>query len=630
MWNILRRLKRDEGGNVFILFGATAIPLLLFMGGAVDLARYARYKTDLSNVIDSAALALARQGEDYTQSQAKQFVSDYVSGFNVSDNYFSVKSLDVEKTDTGYVVSADAAMRTMFLPLGKIDTIGADIMAEVVHASNQVELALVLDNTGSMNCGETVSGYCIGNWSNPGSSSRIEGLKTAAHSLVDTLMTDADFVKIAVVPFEGAVNIKNASLDYSWLDWEDTPQATFNAVNFDELTTEDCSSSLLDRTRDFAGLHWLPSLPSVASLDMLPGMGFLAGVADFVSFGNLSDSGAFGGLLAWRGGGWGGGGGGGDGGGGGGGGCTTTTQQVSHKWLFDQLNDNDSSVEWAGCVEMRAEPYDILDTTPASASPDTLFVPFFWPDEPDNDNDNGDTYPNNYLEDITSDDGEDAQRYVNKYLSENVDWQWNKKDTTFPYESGPNYGCPRPILPLTNDKSAVEDAIDDMVAYYAMGTYIPTGLVWGWHALSSNAPLTEGVGPSDPDYDTTVKALVLLTDGENAVIDRNNHNYSNYSGYNYTGTEVDGHYRLGSRNASAAQAQLDTKTRTLCTNVKNAGIRLYTITFGDIPNAARTLMRNCASTDNGETLYYHAPSNEELQNVFHSIGEDLSDIHLSM
>jgi hypothetical protein len=41
-------------------------------------------------------------------------------------------------------------------------------------------------------------------------------------------------------------------------------------------------------------------------------------------------------------------------------------------------------------------------------------------------------------------------------------------------------------------------------------------------------------------------------------------------------------------------------------------------------------MRNCATVDDGETLYYHAPSNSELQNVFHSIGEDLSEIHLAM
>jgi hypothetical protein len=75
---------------------------------------------------------------------------------------------------------------------------------------------------------------------------------------------------------------------------------------------------------------------------------------------------------------------------------------------------------------------------------------------------------------------------------------------------------------------------------------------------------------------------------------------------------------------------MNTNTSTLCSNVKTAGIRLYTITFGDIPQSARTLMQNCASVDKGETLYYHAPSNSELQNIFNSIGKDLSEIHLAM
>ena len=569
--DVWRRLRRNEDGNVFVLFGATAIPLLLLMGGAVDFARYTRYKADLSNAVDAAALALARKGEDYSEQQATDFVENYVAGFGVGDKYFTISSFVVDKTANGFTVTVDASMRTMFLPLGNVAKIDADILAEVVHSSNQVELALVLDNTGSMNCGASVSGSCTGNWQHPGSSSRIAGLKRAASTLVDTLMTDEGFIKIAVVPFEGAVNIKNSSLDYAWLDWQDTPRAKYDGVNFDDVeyeveAGEECTWVGHGRRR--------------------------RQVCETV--------------------------------------YDTVSQEVSHKWLFDQLHDDDSNVEWAGCVEMRAEPYDVLDTTPDQSSPDTLFVPFFWPDEPDSDNDNGDWYSNDYLDDATNDNGESAQRHTNKYLPENIDWHGGAKDTSFPYESGPNYGCPRPVLPLTDDRDAVEAALDDMIAYPAMGTFIPTGLVWGWHALTPNAPLTEGIGPGDENYDRTVKALVLLTDGENSVTGTSNHNHSIFSGYNYTGTEVDGHYRLGSRNASAAEAQLNTRTRTLCTSIKSAGIRLYTITFGDIPNAARTLMRNCATDDNGETLYYHAPSNSELEDVFRSIGEDLSEIHLSM
>jgi hypothetical protein len=43
------------------------------------------------------------------------------------------------------------------------------------------------------------------------------------------------------------------------------------------------------------------------------------------------------------------------------------------------------------------------------------------------------------------------------------------------------------------------------------------------------------------------------------------------------------------------------------------------------------LMRNCASlNDDGEPLYYHAPTTGTLQGIFEAIGKDLGEIDLSM
>ena len=587
---LLHNLARNQRGNVAVLFAILVVPLILALGGATDIARFTRYKMELSNAVDAASLALARRGEDYSEDQAKNFVENYVAGFSLEDSQFTIDDFHVAKKDNGFLVTADASMHTIFLPLGRftkggssISEMGMNIVAQVVHSSNRVELALVLDNTGSMNCGATVSGSCTVNWSSPGSSSRIAGLKNAAGKLVDTLMTaeatSSGFIKVAVVPFEGVVNIKNSSLNYSWLDWNDIPKAKFNGKNFNDYNLDTSNDSCTTTSGgghwawSYSGWRWVTDPPTTT--------------------------------------------------------CTATNEHVGHKWLFDQMHANDSNVSWAGCVEMRASPYDLTDTPPDASNPDTLWVPFLWPDEPDSSNNNGDYYSNDYLDDHTTSNGSAAQKNTQKYVTSNISWHYGKKDTSFPYESGPNYGCPRPILPLTTSKSAVESALDDMVAYPAMGTYIPTGLAWGWRVLSPEAPFTEGVGPSDEDYDTTVKALVLLSDGENSVTGVSNHNKSIFSGYNYI-AQIDGTYRLGSDNASTAQSNLNTKTADLCQNVKNAKIRLYTITFGDIPSSAETLMRNCASVDKGATLYYHAPNNAQLEDVFASIGKDLREIHLSM
>jgi len=563
---------RGEGGNVAILFGAAMIPLILIMGGAVDLTRYARYHASLANAVDSAALALARKGEDYTEAQAKTFVENYVGALNVGDSAFTVQSFAVTKTDNGYHVVAKGSMKTMFLPVGNlvqpgkaVNQIGMNIVAEVVHSSNRVELALVIDNTGSMNCGAVLSSSCTGNWSNPASDSRIKSVKSAAKTLVDTLMKDdledPDLIKIGLVPFEGQVNVASSGFNVtsppSWIEWSDQAKATYDGINFNKY--------------NFGG--------------------------------------------------------------------TTGTKTVGHKWLWNKLTANDSKVKWAGCVEMRAGAYELTADAPSTSVPDSLYVPFFWPDEPDSNNDNGYSYQNNYLNDqgtFTTGSGSNkkqdpsgAQKSLTKYTT--VSWQSGKKDTeglVSPYENGPNKACPRPILPLTNanGKAAVKSAIDGMIAHAGTGTFIPTGLVWGWNVLSHDAPYTEGLGPDDDLYDKTVKAIVLFTDGDNSVTATSNHNKSYFNGYNYVSAG-----RLGTTtDADKATDNLDARTVTLCENVKNDKIRLYTITFGNISASSQALMKNCASLDHGERLYYHAPSTSDLEGIFYAIGKDLSEIHLSM
>ena len=585
-----RRLCRDERGNIFVLFGASSIPLLLIMGGAVDLARYTRHKADLSNAVDAAALALARVGEDYTEAQAKDYVVDYVENFSVTDERFTVDPADYEvtKTDNGFRVSAKGNMQTLFLPLGDMAQMGTGIMemdvnitAEVVHNSNRLELALVLDNTGSMNCTDAVTVTCAMNWSAPPTTSRIVALRAAAKTLVDTLMKDdmddPDQIKIALVPFEGTVNVASTGFSVttppSWVAWSNAATTTWGGRNFGKRNT------------------------STGAVNCTSG---------------------------------------------------TTCTSVGHKWLFNQMTLENSNLKWAGCVEMRAGSYELSASAPDASIPNSLYVPYFAPDEPDSsatvgssgttrNNSGGYTYLNDYIRDQTTSSSQSTvQKHLTKYNgASNIVFHSGRMDydaSASPYEYGPNRGCPKPIVPLTNadGKAGIKTAIDSMLGYWASGTYIPAGLLWGWNVLTPELPYTEGLSPEDEYYEETVKAIVLLTDGDNEVPALGNHNGSGYSAYSYvTTTDSTGAYRLGSTPSAAATA-LDTRTGTLCTSVKAAGVRLYTITFGPLSEDTQTMMYNCATEDEGERLNYHAPTSEDLDEIFVKIGEDLSRVHLSM
>jgi len=270
--------------------------------------------------------------------------------------------------------------------------------------------------------------------------------------------------------------------------------------------------------------------------------------------------------------------------------------------LWD-LYDNIQNRSWLGCVQTRPGDLDILDTPPTSGTPDTQWVPWFAPDEPSGYS----GYYNSYLSDGTYGNVDKRQRYVAKY-----DNAWVSSSSR-----GPQNGCGmRALTPLTNDRDLLLDEIDAMNASGL--THIPVGLAWGWRVISPDEPFTEGRTYDDPEVN---KAIILLTDGQNVLGTRNNHNRSYYTAYGYLSEG-----RMGTTSKSAAQAMLDPKTLEVCENIKAEGIRLYTITFQVSNSGTRDLMEECATSP---SFYFNSPSNEELQTVFQAIARDLSNLRLS-
>jgi Flp pilus assembly protein TadG len=153
------------------------------------------------------------------------------------------------------------------------------------------------------------------------------------------------------------------------------------------------------------------------------------------------------------------------------------------------------------------------------------------------------------------------------------------------------------ILPLTYDWTALTNKIDEMQP--DGNTNVQIGLVWGWHALTSNDPLSQAAA-ANPDLN---KYIILMTDGTNTQS-----RYYNTSGGSATSAEVAG---------------MDARTLTTCTNIKAAGIKIYTIRVID-GNA--TMLRDCASDP---TMYYDVQNASQLTSVFNSIGATLAKLHLS-
>lgn len=286
----------------------------------------------------------------------------------------------------------------------------------------------------------------------------------------------------------------------------------------------------------------------------------------------------------------------------------TGTSAVNRFTLFSALGKS-----WGGCVESRPYPYDVQDTAPSTSTPDTLIVPYFWPDEPDNQakKKNGDfgDFNNNYTKDLvySATDFKIPQGNPLKYikaLGTGID--------------GPNMGCDmEPISRLSQNWTNLKSSIDDMVAVGE--THIPIGLEWGWHVLSPNAPFADGVAYNTPN---TTKIVILMTDGDNTWQYQDNDDGSNYDGYGYVWQN-----RIGTTSDDEGDrtAAMNSRMLTLCSNMKAKGIVIYSV--GVMVSAgSKNLLSQCATSS---SQYYDVTTSGAITNAFSAIAGAIDKLRIA-
>lgn len=299
-----------------------------------------------------------------------------------------------------------------------------------------------------------------------------------------------------------------------------------------------------------------------------------------------------------------------------------TPAKINHFDLFAKIPDQ----PWKGCVEARPAPFDITDEAPTSGRPDTMFVPYFWPDEPDKaiNGDGGMKYPNNYLAeqepplanyqyDGTQPDG-DSGRYTSILKYNGVA---STSKTQAPKTTGPNASCPDPILPLTTNKADVQRTIANLTHWEGGGTVSSEGLMWGWRVLSPGPPFTEGA-----PYGKVEKVIVLMTDGINEAAPQVGWGCceSDYTAYGTLNSATGDRKLITSWKHQAFTDYLDSRFAEACKNVKKEGIKVFTVLFNvNNPKTAK-LYQDCATSGD---MYFDAKSQAQLQTAFSKIGGSL-------
>ncbi|MBR7618264.1 TadE/TadG family protein [Phenylobacterium sp. 20VBR1] len=529
---LLRRLvsgAKDENGAAAVFFAVSLILLAPLMLGLFDIYLASTQRNNLQDALDAATLFAARSTG--TTTAAVDTVGDAALTANlvlptgatlVASNF----------TLVGDKVVGYAEVSPPALAPGVWTHANVKANSEVVRSLDKLEIALVLDNTGSMQ------------------GTKLTTLKDAASAMVDKLVeassrsTQVDPLKIALVPFSTTVRVQNT-----------TALTSYN------ITT-----------------HTGTGIP--AWIDPMGSSHYGTGVNNDIFETAVGNT-------------------------------TTKTDRFAMMKAIGQ--------SWSGCVEARAQPYDIKEDAAVSTTPASMFIPYFWPDEPDA------NHYNNYMDDGGSGlTDRQKERRTAKYTGGSM-----KRTGALTLDSsgygvyalGPNAGCTlAPVIPLTTSSATIKTGITSMTAVGE--TNIPLGLVWGWHALAPAGPFTLG-----SPYGTAHvrKIIILMTDGENTMNNPSRSGESNASFYGGLGYIWQNMLGTTSTDGAVRASAIDDRLKLLCTAVKNRDIVIYTVRV-EVTSGTSTLLQDCASTPD---KFYDVQNVSDLQAAFDAIAGSIDNLRLS-
>ena len=159
----IRRLARDRRGNVAVIFAFAAIPVLAFIGAAIDYSIAARTQTKIEAALDTALLLATSKTElsktaSTAQTDAQTMFAAQLSTFGVGTQSSNITVVDstTGRTATG---TASSVVPTTFMRILGFNTLTVNGNSQaVVNLPLYIDFYLLLDNTPSMGVAATTSG----------------------------------------------------------------------------------------------------------------------------------------------------------------------------------------------------------------------------------------------------------------------------------------------------------------------------------------------------------------------------------------------------------------------------------------------------------------------------------------
>ena len=604
--NLLRQFRSDEHGAFAMIFGVTAIVLIALGGAVVDFVSLDQTRNRAQVALDAATLALQKDifitpvNLEDIRIKALALVNNQIGDTRITAT-LAMPVIDIP--NGSLLLKANVEMPTIFVALVGVQTMRAEIVSEATRKMLDLEVAMVLDNSGSM-----------------ANSNRMKYLKDAARCATNILFytdvkancdavstaTPAKNVKIGIVPFTIMVNIGTQFQNEPWLDWSGA--SLLSKLNFDEDDNDATSyGGMVNRRTLFTQTktNWRGCVEARLAPNDTTDVPPTTTDTKFVPmFSPDTPPGGYNNYVIDNNGGT----------------CVVKTCEQVHVQTNCAKNGG-------SCTGKTTDTYNKVSGSTKSTSGSSCIpansVILSGPSVANS----GTTRTTTTLYSLLPEAS--VQARLCKYD--------NKTKVVDTATKGPNAYCPEvSILPLTSTLSSVLTRITEMRA--DGGTNIQQGAVWGMHALTANEPMTQAL-PTEPG--TVSKVMILMTDGFNEP------DYRAYSD-TFNGTAIYGSwgFRKDGRlpdtdgvlnneneyNAHKSKADMtatmDAKTVATCANAKapDPGIIIYTIGLSS-PSAATTKMLTDCSSGPGYAFFPNNPS--ELVDVFKTIAGQLAQLRIA-
>jgi Flp pilus assembly protein TadG len=208
-----RRFIKADRGNIAVTFAYALVPLLGFVGAAIDYTRANSARSSMQAALDSTSLMLSKDLSQGTIT-ASQIAAKAQAYFAALYTNADAKSVSIGATYTAnsslgstIQVTGSAAVTTDFLKMVNVPSINFNLSSTAAWGNVRMRVAMALDNTGSM-----------------ADDGKMPAMQSSAKALVDQLSALAKNngdIYISVIPFAKDVNLGASNYNQNWIDWSD-------------------------------------------------------------------------------------------------------------------------------------------------------------------------------------------------------------------------------------------------------------------------------------------------------------------------------------------------------------------------------------------------------------------------